>query len=535
MPKPKGLPEDLVTFFQGAGGHSLLIKGPAGTGKTTLALQMIEELGEVGSSYYLTVRVSDESLYHQFPWLREKLHRSDVVQVGKGFLRTVKANPQAGGKHGEAKEAVKTARKLLRSVTGDEVRVEKVDRTELNKLEGRVEMGQEGDEVYDKVGEGEVVDNSIIFDLGSDLPELDMAYDVVESNLPKKSLLVIDSIDALSERYGIHPSKLVNTLQKDLVENSNTNIAYVLESSGENRLDYLGDGVIQLQSAEFEGRRLRVLKVDKLRGTEIGQHKYVFTLRDGRVKAFTSREAEVPSKPKPWEPIADLAKDVLSTGHPDLDLLVGGLPRGRVAAIEVGVNVPSRFVDNLLTGLMANFTTQGRGVAFVPPRKANADVVREVLDPYVGATAFQETIALFEVTSGSVAEAGVRSIQLEGTSIENDLRWPTVEYHLSKAKDPYLSLVAFDTLESVYPGQDIVGGLTGHLAALRRSRGVFVGITAPHNRSTPALANLATVHLRIGNVDGCMVLYGEKPYTGLHNLSFDVTAGFPRAILTPIV
>ena len=57
------LPPELIRFLLAPGGHSLVIKGEAGTGKTTLALQLIEMMADKGNQYYLSSRVSDESLY----------------------------------------------------------------------------------------------------------------------------------------------------------------------------------------------------------------------------------------------------------------------------------------------------------------------------------------------------------------------------------------------------------------------------------------------------------------------------------------
>src|SRR2546427_8725987 len=123
----------------------------------------------------------------------------------------------------------------------------------------------------------------------------------------------------LSERYGIVARKLVNTLQKDLVEKGNANVVYVLESTGDTRLDYLGDGVVRFESLEHQGRRIRVMTIEKLRGTEIRQHRYIYTLKDGRVRAFGNRPPAAPAKPGVWTPVPDLGKDVLSWGHRALD------------------------------------------------------------------------------------------------------------------------------------------------------------------------------------------------------------------------
>src|SRR5437016_11325979 len=74
VPPPTGrIPREIVEFFNAPGGHSLIVKGPAGTGKTTFALQLTEALGEVTTSHYLSSRVSDESLYRQFTWLKDRI------------------------------------------------------------------------------------------------------------------------------------------------------------------------------------------------------------------------------------------------------------------------------------------------------------------------------------------------------------------------------------------------------------------------------------------------------------------------------
>ncbi len=523
----KGIPEDIQTFFRGKGGHSLIVKGSAGTGKTTLALQLIEELEDIPGSYYLSIRVSDESLYNQFPWLREKVRKSDLLKVGRGFLRSFEEADE------EEMERIRKARSLLREVSEDEVRVTRVDRTELNKLEGRLEMGQEGDEIYEKVGEGEVVDDSVVFDLGSDLPEIDLAYDAIERNLPRKSLLIIDSIDALSERYGIHPAKLINTIQKDLVENSNANVVYVLEGSGETKLDYLGDGVMEMKDEEAHGRRIRLLLVEKLRGREISQHKYVYTLKDGRVRAFSYLPLEAKGRARRWKPVRDKAKRV-STGNEALDQLVGGLGRGDIISIQVDVNVPNEFVDPLLIGLIANFCRLGRGVAFVPPRKTTADFVRDAIRLYTGEEAFDTYVRVFESSPLGSLESSKNALQMEGSSVETDLKWSTVEYNLSGAKHPFLSLMAFDTLEAVY-GEAVSSEMTGHFSSIRKSQDIFVGLTSPTCKSAEAVANASSVHLRVENVDGCILIFGEKPYTGFYNLSFDYRKGCPKAVITQIV
>ncbi|MEK6987864.1 MAG: gas vesicle protein GvpD P-loop domain-containing protein, partial [Candidatus Thermoplasmatota archaeon] len=284
------IPAEIIEFLNASGGHSLIVKGQAGTGKTTFALQLTEELGEVSASHYLSSRVSDESLYNQFKWLRERL-KPVVIQTGPKAPRT------------ESKAA----------------------RDALDQLTGKMQSGEESGEEESGPGSGGAGVKGDIFEIpiGEDLPEVEDAYKFVDERMPKRSLILIDSIDALAEHYGIAASRLINVFQKDLVEGSKQNVLYVLEGGGETRLDYLGDGVVNLSAAEHEGRRLRIMTIEKLRGQQVRQHKYLYTLDGGRLTAFTIPEKERLPHPKPWKPLGDPSKDDVSTGLPALDYLVG--------------------------------------------------------------------------------------------------------------------------------------------------------------------------------------------------------------------
>ena len=499
MPPAGRIPREIVEFFNAPGGHSLIVKGPAGTGKTTFALQLTEELGEVTASHYLSSRVSDESLFRQFTWLKDRL-KPAILQ------------------------------------TGSKVHVDsKVARNALDQLEGKIEEGKEGEDAEpESIGAGEVKGNFLEVTLGFDLPELEAAYEFVDNRLPEQSLLLIDSIDALGEHYGVPAARLITVLQKDLVETSKQNVLYVLEGSGETRLDYLGDGVVSLASTDHQGRRLRVLTIEKLRGQQIQQHRYLYTLDAGRLTAFDIREEVRPAKPQIWRPVKDLSRDQVSMGLEQLDRLTNGLTRGRVMAVEISNAVPADYVDWLRTALICNFVTQGRGVAHVPPRKGSADFLRELANPHLPPGAFDAHVRVFETATLGSADVSRTVLHMEGTNVDSDLKWSNVEFQLPKSERPFLALMAFDTLESVYK-EKVLEEMSGVFAAVRRAKDVFVGFVTPQSASAAKLENLARVVLHLDSVNGSVVLYGQKPYTELFNLSWDWSAGVPKAQLRPIV
>ncbi len=531
-----GIPEELVNFFKGPGGHSLIVKGLAGTGKTTFALQLAEELDSIAKSHYISVRVSDESLYNQFPWLRKKLKEDEKLKMAKSYAKTLSSRHVHQEKDTDVALEVRIrSAQMLHSLDGGQMGRPKVDRSELQKLEGRIEMGEEGmEEDYGGLGDGSFLEDTLIFDLGSDLPEIDLAYDVVDQTLPDKTLVLIDSIDALSERYGVQSSKLINTLQKDLVEQSSADVLYVLETGLDNKLDYLGDGVISFSKQEHKGRRIRVLNIEKLRGTEITQHKYIYTLKDGRLKTFEFRREELPPEPKEWKPVGDISDDVISTGNEQLDQLIGGVKRGSIIALEVGGNVPSFYIDNIKTGMISNFATQGRGVAFMPSKRAPAEIVANQIIPYLGESTYNKYVRVYEAIQIESFKGAENVITLEGSNIGDELKWKNIEYNLKDSKHPFMSMMSFDTLESMYE-EDVVEGLTAHLTSIRRNKDIFVGILMPTDKSHGKLTNVAHTHLKIENIDGSVVLYGEKPFTELFALAFDISKGYPKAVLTPIV
>ncbi len=110
-----------------------------------------------------------------------------------------------------------------------------------------------------------------------ELGPLEKIYEALERCGSERTLVVLDSVDAMAETCGINQASLITTIQKDLVERRRADFIFVLESN-DRYLDYLGDGVIELSLSDHHRRRLREMNLLKLRGTQINQPKYLFTL-----------------------------------------------------------------------------------------------------------------------------------------------------------------------------------------------------------------------------------------------------------------
>lgn len=508
-------PTEILDFLRSHGGHSLLIKGKAGTGKTTLALQIIEELADEQMDYYLSTRVSDESLYSQFPWLREKAKRNEILKAGKTFLTKARPpEPKAG--LSEQDLVLKAAQELL-SVFTERSEEFMVVRSELQKLEGQIESGELGSDENEDY-RLDYDEDSVTFDFGIILPEIELAYDLAESHLPKKTLMVMDSIEALSERYGITPQRIMTMLQKDLVEHSGTNVVYVMEAWENTDLDYLGDGVTILTSEQLNGRRIREITIEKLRGSKIDRWKYMFTLLHGRLRIFDPLWPGMPEQINPHYPVNDPSTQMVSSGNERMDEVFGGFPRGAITLIEVARDVPQETMRRVELSLVADFLTKMRGVIWFPLHSMNYDTFNQQITQLVNPDFVNKCLKILH--HDSYSETGHRFVNVvEGSDASHDLKWNSLMYLLSGSTSPYLSLLGYDALESIY-GDDVMNSTSGHLDSMRRLGNVVVAEATSSSSSLKALANQSKVHIKIESLSGTIMVCGEKPHTKYYYLDF---------------
>ena len=526
------MPQVLLDFMRAPGGHSLMIKGDAGTGKTTLALQMIEELSEEQPDYYLSTRVSDEALFRQFPWARDRAKRDNILKAGKTFLRRNKEAPLLAESPGGQQLTIAAAKDLLKALNHQDNSLTVV-RSELQKLEGQVEAGEVGG---DEEGgfTGEITEDEITLDLGIMLPELEVAYDLAESNLPNKTLMVVDSIDALSERYGIGSARIINTLQKDLVENSGTNIVYTLEESGKTALDYLGDGVIQMVSQDRGGRRVRQMIIEKLRGVPVEQWKYYLTLTGGRMSVFEPTWVKIPEDMARHEVIPDPNGRTVSSGNAYLDKYIGGFPKGSLALLEFDLDVHQDVVRCLELEVVSDFLEKGRGVVWLPMYATDYTLIDDQMRMLVDPDALSKHFRILDPDAGQDQNPSFVTA-IEGESAAQDFRMSSIKYMLGDSKGPYLSILGFDALEGIY-GPSVIKEAMAHVDAMRRGGHLVIAIASSTSQSLSSLREQAKIHIKFENMAGCVMAGGMKPHTPYYYLDFaEMEDKLPSPRLVPMI
>ena len=499
------LPEELRHFFLATGGHSLILRGNAGVGKTTFALQAIEEIDEIDNSFYFSTRVSDTLLLTQFPWLAKKVYGDDLGDhVQAEMLRKQEEDlvEEAAAKAASNDDAAEPKRPWFG-------RMKLVWGTGIN-----LRMGQN------------LQQNRV------DLEPLVKIYEALERCGNERTLVVLDSVDAMAETCGINQASLITTIQKDMVERRRADFIFILESN-DRYLDYLGDGVIELSVSDHHRRRLREMNLLKLRGTPIGQPKYLFTLDGARIRTFPDRPEPVVMK-KRWVPIPDSSGRV-SLGMKDLDrMMQNGVPPGSIVLVELGPDVPPGACNLLEQSMVANFAALGRGVLWVPTKKETSGGARDRMSGLIGDERFARQIRIPEVASQIEGANDPYIMPVEGNDVEADLRWKSVSFSLKGTSAPFLSIIGFDTLESIY-GPNVIDSFAEHITSVKRNKAVLVGFITESSRCRDKLVDLATHRIRLDRIGGTTVVYCIEPFTECNALVVDREGDFPEITLVPIV
>src|ERR687884_1532301 len=90
--KPIHIPHELMQFVQ-RNTYSLLIKGYAGTGKTTLSLTILRTLKIKSNFFYISTRISPKQLFLYYPWLGRFIGSSKASQTddvpGQGYSLSI--------------------------------------------------------------------------------------------------------------------------------------------------------------------------------------------------------------------------------------------------------------------------------------------------------------------------------------------------------------------------------------------------------------------------------------------------------------
>ncbi|MBE0515950.1 MAG: hypothetical protein IBX41_00975 [Methanophagales archaeon] len=358
--------------------------------------------------------------------------------------------------------------------------------------------------------------------------------------IEKPATIVVDSWDAMTSQ--VDDSKKIVLLQAaiaDLVRESRINLLLVTESMEVTPLDYLVDGIVVLRKYEIDYRRAREIEMKKLRGIEIDQHKYAFTLKGGRFQScmpFQGRRLEKRRKAE----LVPNTETHLSTGVSDLDKIIGGgLKKGSLNVIEPEDNLAILGYQSIIAHMIINSIQQGVNCVCIPCCGWDERRLRRGILPFVSEEEYNKFFTVFEIGSEERENERENVKILKGESAKAEIS--KFREFISDLKPPVMVIIGIDTLEYPYHLKEKgkIGemmGILSHLMADMREVGnvATFGLT-PGLELGRALIHLASTYFKLTELHKSVLLYCNRPETKLHCLDNVVTDDTLEIKLTTIV
>jgi len=365
----------------------------------------------------------------------------------------------------------------------------------------------------------------------------------------KAKRLVIDSFSAMAQalKEPIEARTVLhNILGKMVRQLGCTTILIVEVPTGDERIgvsieEFVADGVMVLRRDNLEGRLIREIEIEKLRGTRFENQRFLFTLNKGFQVFPPFSHKDMENFPE-FEPIEG-TKTHYPSGIPELDEILGGegYPRGCAVLYELGENVPVEALDSIINPTIANFIMRNRGFITIPIIGYGPEDIRNMVSSFTGEEKFDKFARvltfpnpLMDMNKPYIVAWQDPTVE-DIDAIENFNRYIETAVELaSRLGKNVVHLLSGDNLAFIV--ERFTPAVIGRsVIANRLGKDLMIYISKP---SIPAMtkvfADTLSIHFKIEERNGSMILFGKKPKTIIYNIKEETSRGC-RVKLTPIV
>jgi KaiC/GvpD/RAD55 family RecA-like ATPase len=414
--------------------NTVLIKGLAGTGKTTVALEILKAAGQ-GKGAYISSRVPKGLLKSHIPAMEETIE-------GQQFL---------------------------------DIRLE---------------------------------DATSVLDFVMQLTE------------PRKvKTIVFDSWDGLAKELDQKERLRAEKTLMALANNSGAQFIFVSEEPGATTIDYLVDGIVEVVSVDEQDRRVREFIIHKLRGTKIPQHRYIFTLLEGKFTFFRPYTPPDYSKMSKFAQRRDIGESY-SLGSRALDDLFGGMIPGSTLAIEYDEDVPYTALRAIGYPPIINFLLMGRSAVLLPLPGANDEQTSSILAKGAGERAVRERLRILNI----LRESDLKTTNLPKIAtpreIHEEVTNETTRLRRKSADKTVLLVKSVSALENLFASDldSLLEVTSQEIITLQQSHDAHILFLAKDSPIRSRILSISSSYAKMFVRDGTVLMFGIKPHTGIYAL-----------------
>jgi GvpD gas vesicle protein len=334
-------------------------------------------------------------------------------------------------------------------------------------------------------------------------------------------MIIIDSWDAVLNYTAHLIGESQHSFEQNICEfarDLDTHLIFVSEFANVMPLDYIVDGVVTMEQFRLPGyakgsmrtRYVRQIKLDKLRGVEIGQKTYTVTLHEGRFRFFEPyREHKDALIASDGVRVPDLSKDRISTGIPDLDTVTGGLKYGSCNVLEIDHGVGKRYYQ-ILTALASNAIKNGRGV-FILPSLGYQLSSRDIFVP---------TNVIVSQPEGEDPVAWGKDLLQ---------KWDVLRESTGR---PILNIIGLDAIEFAFGYKAVLNLTNLMIRNWKETNDINLLVVKSGQESINMAIHTADTYILVNELNGGLFLYGVIPRTEPYNMLLEDRN---RISLTPMV
>jgi KaiC/GvpD/RAD55 family RecA-like ATPase len=481
------IPSELLEFVR-RDTYSLLVKGYAGAGKTTLSLTILRTLKIRNNFFYISTRLSPKQLFIYYPWLGKYVD----------LAMNQDENPTSSQQMGYNLSSFEDAR----------------------------------------------------------LDEPESLFERITNQLMdvKAPIIIIDSWDGVAsfmdKEARLNNERVLQTWR----ERAGAKLIFINENPNDTTLDFLVDGIVELDQKVHDGMRLREISLTKLRGIRINKPSYIYSLNRGVFQSYNRYDpndfmlsdsnhdklnltrrlgrGSTRLNPSRWH------DRYINSGYEELDEeLGGGFPRKGIVLVETHSNINSKILLTLLVGIFSNILRNENPILIDPFMGIDEKTIMSYIRPYLPPEQKKDLVRFSHTdTNKDLPSSYTKSKFQDLSNSQNQIQ--CLRDLMAKARRDYQNKLLVNVMGM---------GMCSTIHQYRKDHGInlmtFISassdltlIVLEHPHSTElSITEMADVQLRLSRINGTLVLRSVIPETVPFAIVTDRISGYPTIRLESLV